>query len=133
MRKIRDARRSFGGVVVEKECFAFRRRSENAGVRRKNLTAKTVKLHVADDIRPQRAERMRQRGSTKAGIEFFGDGAAADHFAAFENERLESALGHIESGDQGVVTAANENHTLSERHISSPPSNEMRPSSSLSK
>jgi hypothetical protein len=52
----------------------------------------------------------------EAGIKFLGDGAAAGHFAAFEDERLETALSKIKSGDERVVTAANENNALSEGH-----------------
>jgi len=49
-------------------------------------------------------------------MKFLGDGAAADHFPAFEDEGLEAALGEIKSSDKGVVTAADENHALSKRH-----------------
>src|SRR5713226_963839 len=52
----------------------------------------------------------------EAGIKFLGDGAAADHFSPFENERLEAALGEIKSGDESVVSAADENNALSEGH-----------------
>jgi len=37
-------------------------------------------------------ESVRERGGPEAGIKFLGDGAAADHFSAFENERLEATL-----------------------------------------
>ena len=50
-------------------------------------------------------------------MKFFGDGAAADHFAAFENQGLESALGEIKRGDECVVTAADENYALSDGHV----------------
>ncbi len=33
-------------------------------------------------------------------MKFLGDGATADHFAAFEDERFEAALGEVESGDE---------------------------------
>src|SRR5260370_25563468 len=59
---------------------------------------------------------MGKRGGLEAGMKFLGDGAAADHFAAFEDKGLEAALGEIRSSDRGVVTAADENHALSKRH-----------------
>jgi hypothetical protein len=49
-------------------------------------------------------------------MKFLGDGAAADHFAAFEDERLEAAFSEIKSGDESVVPAADENYALSEGH-----------------
>ena len=49
-------------------------------------------------------------------MKFFGDGAAADHFAAFEDERFEAAFGEIKSGDQSIVTATFENYALSKWH-----------------
>ena len=49
-------------------------------------------------------------------MKLFRDRAAANHFAAFQNDRLKAALGQVEGGDQSVVTAANEDYFLSERH-----------------
>ena len=60
---------------------------------------------------------MRECRGFKAGIKFFGDSAAADHFAAFEDEGLEAALGKIKSSDESVVAAADEDYTLSEGHV----------------
>ncbi len=59
---------------------------------------------------------MGERRGLEAGMKFLGDGATTDHFAAFEHEGLETALGEIESGDKSVVTAADENYALSEGH-----------------
>src|SRR6266704_2111925 len=79
-------------------------------------------LHVARDLYAKRAEGMGECGSFEAGIKFLGDGAATDHFAAFEDEWLETTLGEIEGGDESVVAAADENYALSERHGQSPAS-----------
>jgi hypothetical protein len=49
-------------------------------------------------------------------MKFFGDCAAADHFPAFENQRLKAPLGQIKCCDESVVAAADENHALSEWH-----------------
>jgi hypothetical protein len=49
-------------------------------------------------------------------MKFFGDGAATDEFAAFENQRLETAFGEVEGGYERVVTAADEDYSLSEGH-----------------
>ena len=49
-------------------------------------------------------------------MKFFCDRAAADDIAAFENQRLEPALGQIKRGDECVVTTTNENYALSDGH-----------------
>jgi hypothetical protein len=49
-------------------------------------------------------------------VKLFCYRAAADHFAALENQRLEAALREIERGNKRVVTAANKEYTLSKGH-----------------
>src|SRR5260370_27875381 len=98
------------------ERLAVRRWSKDARVGRENFTVEVFELEVARNIGAERAERVRESGSTEAGMKFLGDGAAADHFAAFEDDRLEAALAEIESGDQSVDTAADDNDALSEGH-----------------
>src|SRR6266403_2794117 len=111
-----DAAGGFGVIVVEEERFAIDRRGEEAGVGMQHVTVVFLKLHVGRDVGAQRADGVRESGGAEAGMEFLSDGAAADEFAALENERLEAALGEIESGDERVVTTANENYALSDRH-----------------
>ena len=67
-----------------------------------------LQLHVADDVRADRACRVSQGRAAKARMEFVGDRSPADLRAAFEHERLESSLRQIKSGDQPVVTAADD-------------------------
>ena len=81
-----------------------------------NFAIEFFDLQVAGNVGAQGAERVRKRRSAKTGMKFLGDGAAADHFAAFENERLESALGEIKRGDECIVAAADENYALSDGH-----------------
>jgi hypothetical protein len=75
-----------------------------------------VKLQIAGNVGAKRANGVRKCGSAEAGMKFLGDGAATNHFAAFENERLETALGEIERGDESVVAAADESYALSDGH-----------------
>ena len=103
-------------MVIKKQSFAVRRRGKDAGIRKKNLAVELFDLHIPCDIGAQRPERVRQRGSAKAGMKFFRDGAAAHHFTAFENQRLEAALGQIESGDERVVASADKHDPLSQWH-----------------
>ena len=46
----------------------------------------------------------------------FRNGPAADHFPAFENERLETALCEVERGDESIVAPADDSYTLSDGH-----------------
>jgi hypothetical protein len=105
-----------GGVVVEMERPAVGSGSEDARVRRKNFTAEIFELEVERNVGTKRAERVCESGGAEAGMKFLGDGAAAGHFAAFKDDRLEAAFGEIESRDERVVAAADENDALSEGH-----------------
>jgi hypothetical protein len=49
---------------------------------------------------------MRDGGTFEAGMKLFGDGGSADNGAAFEDERLVAFFREIESGDESVVPAA---------------------------
>src|SRR5260370_26500402 len=49
-------------------------------------------------------------------MKFFGDRAAADKFAALEDQRPEAALGEVEGSDERIVTTADEDYTLSDGH-----------------
>ncbi len=115
-RKIRDALGGFGVLVPKKKRLSVGRRCEHARAGIEYFATKFFDLHVARDLCAKRAECMGKRGGLEAGMKFLGDGAAADHFAAFEDKGLEAALGQIKSSDKGVVTAADENHALSKRH-----------------
>ncbi len=111
-----DTSGGLGRVVVEKERSAIRRRCEDAGIGLNHFIVKLFELQIFRHVGAQWAESVSERGGAEAGIKFLGDGASAHHFAALEDERLERALGQIKSGDESVVSAADENYALSERH-----------------
>ena len=104
-------------IVVKKERAAVGRRSEDARIGIEDLQILLVEAHVARDVGAKRADGVGERGGAIAGVKFFGDGAAADNFAAFENDGFESALGEIESGDECVVSAADDDYALSDGHV----------------
>src|SRR5690349_20195651 len=114
---IRDATSSLGVVVPEKKRTTIRLGGENTRAGIKYFAAKFIELHVSCDLGAKRAESVRESRGFEAGIKFLGDSAAADHFAAFEDEGLEAALGKVKSGDESVVAAADKNYTLSEGHV----------------
>ena len=73
-------------------------------------------LHVFDDFGRERAAGVSERGTAEAGMKFFGDGGAADDRAAFENERLVALLREVEGGDEGVVSAADDDDVARSGH-----------------
>jgi hypothetical protein len=58
-----------------------------------------------DDLSEWRAAGVGDGGAFEAGMKFLGDGGAADEVAAFEDERLVAFFREVESGDERVVTA----------------------------
>src|SRR5258708_35444313 len=62
-------------------------------------------LQVTNDLRTKRSRGMRECRTAEAGMKFIGHRSAADLRVALENQRLESCLGQIESGDQAIVAA----------------------------
>ncbi len=115
-RQARDAAGGLGVIVVEQQRLAIQAGREDARIGAKNFAIEFFDLQVARNVGPQRTEGVGQRRGAEAGVKFFRDGAAADYFAAFENEGLESAFGEIKRGDEGIVTAADENYALSDGH-----------------
>src|SRR4029077_3061886 len=78
-----------GRVIIEKKCAAIRRGSENTRIGPQDFATELFELQIFRNIRAKRTEGVRKGRSVKAGMKFLGDGAAADHFAAFEDEWLE--------------------------------------------
>ncbi len=111
-----DAAGGFGVIVVEKERAVVGARREDARIGIEDLQILLVEAHVASDVGAERADGVRERGSAIAGVKLFGDGAATDNFAAFENDGFESAFREIESGDECVVSAADDDYALSDGH-----------------
>jgi len=110
----------FGGgfsvIVVEEKRFAVGCGSEDTRVRTKNFAIEFVEFEITGNVSTKRTDGVRKSGRVKAGMKFLGDGAAADHFPAFENNRLEPAFCEIERCDEGVVAAADESYALSDGH-----------------
>src|ERR1700740_3794066 len=98
----RDAAGGFGVVVVEEEGFAVRGGSEEARIGVQEVALEFFDLHVRSNIGTEGADGVRERGGSKAGMKFFGDGATADEFAALEDQRPEAAFGEVEGGDEAL-------------------------------
>jgi len=103
-------------IVIEEKRIAIGRGSKDARIGAKNLAIEFVELEVAGDLGAKRADRVRKRGRVETGMKFFGDGAAANHFAALQNQRLKAALREVKRGDESVVAAADESYALSDGH-----------------
>src|SRR4029077_3374109 len=81
----RDAAGGLAVAVVEEERFAVRRGREEARIGMQDVPFVFFELHIRGDIGAEGTDGVRERGGAEAGMKFFGDGAAADEFAALEN------------------------------------------------
>ena len=111
-----DAAGGLRDVVIEKKRLAVGARREDARIGAKYFAVEFLQLKIAGNVGAKRAHCVRESGNVKAGMKFFGNGAAADHFAAFENDRFETALCEVERGDECVVAAADDSYALSDGH-----------------
>ena len=114
--ELRDLLRALFGVVVKNQRAAVGRERSHRHFGRDHVQAMLLQLHVADDVGTQRPGRVCQRGAAEAGMKFFGDGRAARLSAALQHQRLVSGFGQIESGDQSVM-AATDDDDVAVRHV----------------
>src|SRR5882672_4560687 len=79
----------------------------NSDLRLDEFKSVTMKLEVMNNLRRQRPRAAGERRA-KAWMKFFGRAGATDRLAALKQERFESRPGEIISGDQAVVTGADD-------------------------
>ena len=65
---------------------------------------------VVDDLGVQQADRVARGGVAEAGVEFLGDGGAAEYRTAFEYAHPEAAFGEVTGAGEAVVAAADDDH-----------------------
>jgi hypothetical protein len=58
---------------------------------------------------------MRERGTPEPGVDFAGDGAAADDLATLEDERLQSGLCEVKGSNETIVPTANDDDAIGVR------------------
>ena len=68
-----------------------------------------MQVHVGDDLGIEQTDRIAGDGVAEAGIELLRDRCAADQFAAFQHQDLQSGAGQIERADQSVMTGTDQN------------------------
>jgi hypothetical protein len=90
--KMCDAARGPGVIIVKKYRTAVGGGRENAWVRPEDFAAEFVELHVERDVCAERAKSVCERRRMEARMKLLGDCAAADKFAALENNGFETAL-----------------------------------------
>ena len=105
-RKLFDVFGGALGIGVKSERAAVGIGREDADGRFKFLQAVAGELHVFNDFGQGRTAGMGDGGTFETGMKFLGDGGAADDVAAFEDERLVAFFREVESGDERVVAAA---------------------------
>ena len=65
-----------------------------------------MQLHVGDDFGAQQADGVAGGGVAEAGVELLGHRRAADHVPPFQHPHLQPRLGEVESADEAIVAAA---------------------------
>ena len=65
---------------------------------------------VADHLGVQQADRVARGGVAEAGVEFLGDGGAAEDGAALEDAHGEAGFGEVAGAGEAVVAAADDDH-----------------------
>jgi hypothetical protein len=75
-----------------------------------------LQLQIAHYIGPNGTGGMSQRGATKTGVKFIGNGRAANLFAAFQHQRFESSFGQIKSRYQPIVATSDDDDISFVRH-----------------
>ena len=65
---------------------------------------------IPDDLRVQQAHRVAGGGVAESGVEFLGDGGAAEDGAAFEYADGEAGFGEITRAGEAVVATADDDH-----------------------
>ena len=70
------------------------------------------KVEIANDLRPQQRDHVRAHRELEAGKNFFGEGRAAQHVAAFEHENFLAGARQISGVDEAVVASADHDHIV---------------------
>ena len=98
----------FFGIVVKDERAPVRGKGRYGHFGRYKFQTMFFELHVADDISAQRPGVVRQDGATKSGMKFLCDGGATNLRSSFEYQRFEARLREVESRDESVVSATDD-------------------------
>ena len=75
------------------------------------------KLHVGDDFGLEQADGVACDRVAKAGVEFFGDGRAADDITALDDADFQPGAGQIEGADEAVVARTDNDRIVFFCHI----------------
>ena len=98
-------------VVAEQQVVAVAGRVER---RRHHQRHEAVldEVELVDDLGPQQAQRVGERGEREARHQLLGDRGAADEVALLEHQRAQPGLGEVAGVDQSVVAAADHDRVV---------------------
>ena len=102
-------------IIDAPEIIAIGHRRERA-VEREDFQPVAREIEIANNFRAQQRDDIRKNGKLKTGDDFFGDGCAAEHVAAFEDEDFFPRAGEIGRVHKAVVAAADHDCVVSFRH-----------------
>jgi hypothetical protein len=98
-------------VLPEPQVVAVLHRRERRGHQQRQ-EAVLGQFELVDDVRPEKAQRVRERREAEARIELLGDRGATDQRSPLEDEGLESGLGQVRPVGQAVVPAADDDRVI---------------------
>ena len=98
-------------VLAEQEVVAVLLRAEGRGHEDRH-EAVLHEVELVDDVRPEQAQRVRERGEPEARAQLLGDRRAADDRAALQDERAQAGLREVRRVRQPVVAAADDDRVV---------------------
>ena len=101
-------------VVAEQQVVAVAGRVEVARHHQRHEPV-LDQVELVDDLGPQQAQRVGERGEREPGPQLLGDGRAADERALLEDERPQAGLGQVRRVGQAVVAAADDDRVVRRR------------------
>ena len=98
-------------VLGQQEVVAVVHRRE-VGRHQQRHEAVLDQLELLDDLRPQQAQRVGERGEREPGVQLLGDRGSADEPAPLEHEHVEPRLGEVRRVRQAVVASADHDRVV---------------------
>jgi hypothetical protein len=74
------------------------------------------KIQFANNFGAEKRNHVGAFGKKEAWDDFFGDGGAAEHAAAFEDDHFFAGFGQVGGVDEAIVTASDDNDIVELRH-----------------
>jgi len=89
---------------------------KKCAVKREDFEAVVGKIQLTNDFGAEERDYVRAFGEKEAWDDFFGDGGAAEHAAALQDDHFFPGFGQVGGVDEAIVTASDDNDIVELRH-----------------